>query len=90
MKKLRIKAGLPKFRLHDLRHFGASELASCGESILVISRLSGHKNVVTSERYSHVSNLATKRASDNIGTVIKNALDKVSQACWKFPGDGGR
>jgi integrase len=77
-KKLRIEAGLPKLRLHDLRHFGASELASRGESILVISRLLGHKNVATSERYSHVSNHATKRASDNISTVIQDALDKVS------------
>jgi len=76
--KIRIEAGLPKLRLHDLRHFVASELASNGVSIYVISKLLGHANVVTSERYSHVSNLATKRASDNIGTVIQNALDKVS------------
>ena len=76
--KIRIEAGLPKLRLHDLRHFVASELASQGERIYVISKLLGHANVVTSERYSHVSNLATKRASDNIGTVIQNALNKVS------------
>jgi integrase len=76
--KIRVEAGLPKLRLHDLRHFVASELASSGVSIYVISKLLGHANVVTSERYSHVSNLATKRASDNIGTVIQNALDKVS------------
>jgi integrase len=76
--KIRMEANLPKLRLHDLRHFVASELASQGESIYVISKLLGHANVVTSERYSHVSNLATKRASDNISTVIQNALDKVS------------
>ena len=76
--KLRVEAGLPKLRLHDLRHFGASELASQGESILVISRLLGHRNVVTSERYSHVSDQATKQASDRISTVIQNSIDKVS------------
>lgn len=76
--KIRIEADLPKLRLHDLRHFVASELASQGESIYVISKLLGHANVVTSERYSHVSDLATKRASDNIGTIIQNSLDKVS------------
>ena len=46
--KIRLEAGLSKFRLHDLRHFVASELASSGESIYVISKLLGHANVVTS------------------------------------------
>jgi integrase len=78
-KKLRIEACLPKLRLHDLRHFGASELASSGVSIYVISKLLGHRNVVTSERYSHVSNLATREASDNISAVIQNALENASQ-----------
>lgn len=76
--KLRIEAGLPKLRLHDLRHFGASELASSGVSIYVISKLLGHRNVVTSERYSHVSQPAIRKASDDISTVIQNALDKAS------------
>ena len=76
---IRIEAGLPKLRLHDLRHTVASELASSGVSIYVISKLLGHANVVTSERYSHVSNLATRKASDSISAVIQNALDNVSQ-----------
>jgi integrase len=77
--KIRVEAGLEKkFRLHDLRHFVASELASQGESIYVISKLLGHASVVTSQRYSHVSNQATKKASDNISTVIQNAMDNVS------------
>ena len=76
--KIRLEAGLPKFRLHDLRHFVASELASQGESIYVISKLLGHASVVTSQRYSHVSNQATRKASDNICTLIQNALDKAS------------
>jgi integrase len=76
--KIRMEANLPKLRLHDLRHFVASELASSGVSIYIISKLLGHRNVVTSERYSHVSQPAVRNASDNISTVIQNALDKVS------------
>lgn len=76
--EIRVEAQLPKLRLHDLRHFVASELASQGVSIYIISKLLGHANVVTSQRYSRVSNLATRKASDNISTVIQNALDKVS------------
>ena len=77
--KLRISAGLPKLRLHDLRHFGASELASRGVSIYSISKLLGHRNVVTSERYSHVSQSAIRQLSDDLSSVITSALDEVSQ-----------
>ncbi|MFV2058879.1 MAG: tyrosine-type recombinase/integrase, partial [Thiohalomonadales bacterium] len=68
--KLRIEAGLPKLRLHDLRHFGPSELASRGVSIYSISKLLGHRNVVTSQRYSHVSQSAIRQLSDDLSTVI--------------------
>ena len=77
--KLRIAADLPNLRFHDLRHFGASELASRGVSIYSISKLLGHRNVVTSERYSHVSQSAIKQLSDDLSSVITNALDEVSQ-----------
>ena len=77
--KLRAEAGLPGLRLHDLRHFGASELASRGVSIYSISKLLGHRNVVTSERYSHVSQSAIRQLSDELSTVIENAMDEVSQ-----------
>jgi len=72
--KLRIQAGLPGLRLHDLRHFGASELASRGVSIYAISKLLGHRNVVTSERYSHVSQSAIRELSDELSTVINAAM----------------
>ena len=77
--KLRAEAGLPKLRLHDLRHFGASALASRGVSIYSISKLLGHRNVVTSERYSHVSQSAIRELSDDLSTVITSALDEVAQ-----------
>jgi integrase len=76
--KLRIEAGLPNYRAHDLRHFGASELASRGVSIYSISKLLGHRNVVTSERYSRVSQSAVRQISDDLSSVIQDALDKAS------------
>jgi integrase len=72
--KLRIQAGIPGLRLHDLRHFGASELASRGVSIYSISKLLGHRDVVTSERYSHVSQSAIRELSDELSTVINAAM----------------
>jgi integrase len=76
--KIRIEAGLPNLRLHDLRHFVASQLASQGESIYIISKLLGHANVVTSERYSHVTHHAQSKASDKISSVIQDAMSKVT------------
>lgn len=73
--KIRNEAGLPKLRLHDLRHMAASELAGQGESILVIARYLGHAQVSTAERYSHVSISVLKRASDKISTSVQNASD---------------
>jgi len=77
--KIRIKSGLPKLRLHDLRHMAASELAGQGESILVIARYLGHAQVATAERYSHISNSVLRRASDKISTAVQNALGSDSQ-----------
>jgi integrase len=77
--KIRIKSGLPKLRLHDLRHMAASELAGQGESILIIARYLGHVQVSTAERYSHVSNSVLRRASDKISAAVQNALESDSQ-----------
>ncbi|QFY89675.1 tyrosine-type recombinase/integrase [Magnetovirga frankeli] len=60
-------------RLHDLRHLGPSKLASQGESIYIISKLLGHRNVRTSERYSAVSDAALKRASQNLSEILDKA-----------------
>ena len=71
--KLRNKAGLPKLRLHDLRHMAASQLADQGESVLVIARYLGHAQVSTAERYSHISNSVLRRASNKISAAVKAA-----------------
>lgn len=79
-KKLVLKAGLPRgYRLHDLRHQAASDMASSGISIYIISKLLGHKNVITSERYSHVSDKALRKASDTVSKTITSALSEASQ-----------
>lgn len=76
--KLRIQAGVPKLRIHDLRHFYASNMASNGISIYVISKLLGHRDVVTTQRYSHVSDEALKNAANTVSESINAALEKAS------------
>jgi integrase len=75
--QLRRKADLPHCRFHDLRHLAASRLASAGESIYVISKLLGHANVVTSERYSAVADHAIRNASDNLSRLLTSDLDEL-------------
>lgn len=51
----RKNAGLPEVRMHDLRHSMASNLVNSGRSILEVSKILGHSQLRTSERYSHLS-----------------------------------
>ena len=49
------KAGLPKIRIHDLRHTHASLLLSAGVSIVAVSNRLGHANVATTlKTYAHI------------------------------------
>jgi len=49
------KAGLPRIRLHDLRHTHASHLLAAGTNIKVVSERLGHSSVsFTLDVYAHV------------------------------------
>ena len=47
------KVGIKDFRWHDLRHTFATRLAQAGVDIYKISKLVGHKNISTTQRYAH-------------------------------------
>jgi site-specific recombinase XerD len=48
-------AGITDFRFHDLRHTYASHLAMRGVHIRALQELLGHKSVIMTQRYSHLS-----------------------------------
>ncbi len=50
---IRVAAGLPDVRLHDLRHSYASFALRRGETVLTIGRLLGHRDAATTLRYLH-------------------------------------
>ncbi|MEJ8547138.1 tyrosine-type recombinase/integrase [Brevibacillus borstelensis] len=72
------KAGLPRVRIHDLRHTVATLLLEQGVHPKVVSELLGHANIgITLDRYSHVSLTMQKEAVDSLEAAIftsKNAL----------------
>jgi len=72
------KASLPQhFRpLHGLRHVYASTLASSGRvDMYVLSKLLTHKNLKTTQRYSHLRDEALKSASNLAGEIFTSIED---------------
>jgi integrase len=74
--RVRRGAGIPDVRLHDLRHSYASIAAAGGASLLMIGRLLGHRNTVTTERYAHLSADPLRAVNDRVGERISAAMRK--------------
>jgi len=77
--RIKKSAGLPKdFRaLHGLRHVYASMLASSGEvDMYTLQKLLTHKSPMMTQRYAHLRDETLKRASNLVGDLINEALDK--------------
>ena len=81
---LRIAAGFPNLRLHDLRHSFASAGLAGGDTLPVIGALLGHADVKTTARYAHLAEdpvrLAANRISGAIAAAINSPVDTVAPA----------
>jgi len=65
------KAGLPHFRVHDLRHFCASLLLAQGVPLKVVSDLLGHTQIgITADLYTHVLPGVRKEAIDLMDRIL--------------------
>ncbi len=72
--KLRREAGVPKLRLHDLRHQYASFLVNSGRTLYEVQKILGHSNPSVTERYAHLSTKTLQAASDCASDMILNAM----------------
>lgn len=70
--KLRLAAGVPAtVRLHDLRHFVATQLLAAGVPLRTVSGRLGHtQTATTADRYGHVLPAADREAATVIGRVL--------------------
>lgn len=67
-------AGLPRIRLHDLRHLHASQLIAAGVPITAISRRLGHASVATTFNfYSHMLEGADEVAAADVSAMYAQA-----------------
>ena len=65
------KAGLPRIRLHDLRHTNASMALAAGVELKVISERLGHSTLgITADLYTHVVPTVGRAAADRIGETF--------------------
>ena len=64
-------SGLPRIRLHDLRHTSASIGLASGESLLEVSRRLGHSSItVTADIYSHISPAVAKESAERLASSV--------------------
>lgn len=68
--RLRIKAGLPELRLHDLRHQFASFLVNSGRSLYEVQQILGHSDPSVTTRYAHLSSKSLQEAANSASLII--------------------
>jgi len=57
----RVKAGLPNFNFHDLRHEAVSRMAEAGLTLPEIMSQSGHSSIQSLQRYMHARTSEIRR-----------------------------
>jgi len=76
--RIRVRAGLPDLRLHDLRHSFASFLVNRGVSLYVVQGLLGHGNTRYTQRYAHLTADTLRDAAEAAGSAIADARIFIS------------
>ena len=73
---LRVKVGVPNARLHDLRHFVATQLISSGHDIRTVSGRLGHaKTSTTLDIYAAFLEPNDRHAADALGELLSDDYD---------------
>lgn len=68
----RKRAGLADVRLHDLRHTAASVMVQANVPIFTVSRILGHTQIKTTQRYSHLAEDTLLAATETASNVLGN------------------
>ena len=63
-----IKANITDFKFHDLRHTVATRMIESGVDIRTVQEQLGHSSVRTTERYTHSTREAKRKAMDILDT----------------------
>jgi integrase len=78
------RAGLPKIRLHDVRHSYASAALAAGIPAKVVSERLGHATIaITMDTYSHVLPGLDERAAATVAQLILEGDESASASVDK-------
>jgi integrase len=77
-RKVRVMAGFPALRLHDLRHSFASVGLARGDALAVIGAILGHADVKTTSRYAHLADDPVRNAANEISKSVHAAFVRKS------------
>ena len=81
--------GLTGVRLHDLRHFVASQLLSAGVDVRTVAGRLGHRNAATTLNvYAHFLEQSDRAAADVIGRLIADEPDEPTNQSARRPRRG--
>jgi len=72
-RRARIKAGMPDVNFHDLRHSCASIMLSLGVDLYTISKVLGHSNTQTTQRYAHLQVEQQREALGRLGNLVRKS-----------------
>lgn len=70
-RRARVKAGMDHVNFHDLRHSCASIMLGLGVDLYTISKILGHSNVQTTQRYAHLQVDAQRVALEKLGGMVR-------------------
>jgi integrase len=72
--RVRVRAGLPGVRLHDLRHSFASFAVADGNTLFMVGKVLGHKQARTTEVYAHLADDPLRAVADRTAARIAAAM----------------
>ena len=75
--RLRVDAGLPHLRIHDLRHQYASFLVNGGRTLYEVQQILGHSDPSVTQRYAHLSSRSLQDAANSASDAIKGAIQET-------------
>lgn len=70
-RRARVKADMEHVNFHDLRHSCASILVGLGVDLYTVSKILGHSNTQTTQRYAHLQVKQQRQALNKLGALVR-------------------
>jgi site-specific recombinase XerD len=75
VRSIALRAGVPSFSTHTLRHLCLTDVARAGWELHEIARLAGHRSLETTQQYIHLS-------ARDLSDRFRSTMDQVH--AWRL------